>query len=170
VAKNTFWEWEDAIFEACDMFYRLCNEKQGTVHVDLHTRKLTFSPTVCPTIQGITVGLGMGSSDVLLQNVDKVLIPAERAWATERNLIAETVAAKRAILDAFGMAKDSRELCTEIELRLEVGNRVYVKAMKSVQQRAWALRAIDYKVALNRGSSEVICTVTAIADVGDISA
>jgi hypothetical protein len=34
VAKNTFWEWEDAIFEGCDMFYWLCNEKQGTVHVE----------------------------------------------------------------------------------------------------------------------------------------
>jgi hypothetical protein len=35
VAKNASWEWEDAIFEACDIFYRLICEKQGTVHVDL---------------------------------------------------------------------------------------------------------------------------------------
>jgi hypothetical protein len=42
--------------------------------------------------------------------------------------------------------------------------------MKSVQRRAWALNAIDYKVAFSRRSSEVICTATAIADVGDISA
>jgi len=129
---------------------------------------LTFSPTVCPAIQGITVGLGMGSADVL-PNVDEVLSQAEHGWARERKLIAETVAAKRAILDALGMEKKSQEVCTEIELRLDVGNRVYVKTIKSVQQREWALRAIDYKIAFSPGSSEVICTATAIADVGDIS-
>jgi NTP pyrophosphatase (non-canonical NTP hydrolase) len=169
VAKNTFWEWEDAIFEGFDMFYRLCNESQGTIHVDLDARKLTFSPTVCPAIQGITVGLGMGSTDVPPTSVDKALSPAERRWAAERNLIAETVAAKRAILDALGSDKGSPELWMEIEVRLDVGNRVYVKAMKSARQRAWALRAIDYKVAFTRSSTDVICTATAIADVGDVS-
>src|SRR5205823_9702596 len=29
VAKNTFWEWEDAIFEGFDMYYLLSNETQG---------------------------------------------------------------------------------------------------------------------------------------------
>jgi phosphopantetheinyl transferase (holo-ACP synthase) len=124
---------------------------------------------VCPAIQGITVGLGMGSA-LLPRSADNALTPGERAWAAERNLIAETVAAKRAILDALGMDKESSELWTEIEVRLDVGNRVYVKAMKSVQQRAWALRAIDYKIAFSRGASEVISTATAIADVSDISA
>jgi NTP pyrophosphatase (non-canonical NTP hydrolase) len=169
VAKNTYWEWEDAIFEGCEMFYRLCNEKQGTVHIDLDARKLTFSPTVCPAIQGITVGLGMGSTDVLPTSVEGALSPAEREWATDRHLIAETIAAKRAILDALGMDKESSELWTEIEVRLDVGNRVYVKAMKAARQRAWELRAIDYKVAFTRRSTDIICTATAIADVGDVS-
>jgi hypothetical protein len=168
VAKNTFWEWEDAIVEGFDMFYRLCNETQGTVRVDLDARKLTFSPTVCPKIQGITAGFGMGSADVWPNNVDEVLSAGEREWASERNLIAETVAAKRAILDACGLDKDLRQLWAEIEVRLDVGNRVYVKTFKSVQQRAWALRAVDYKVAFGRGSSEVICTATSIADVADV--
>jgi hypothetical protein len=60
VWKNTFWEWENAIFDGCDMFFRLSVEKQGTVHVDLENRSLNFSPTVSPNVQGITVGLGMG--------------------------------------------------------------------------------------------------------------
>jgi hypothetical protein len=168
VAKNTFWEWEDAIFEGFDMYHQLCNETQGTVHVDLDARKLSFSSTVCPAIQGIAVGLGMGSADVLPKKVDQVLSPAEREWASVRNLIAETVAAKRAILDALGLDKHSREHCADIELRLDAGNRVYVKTVRSVQQHVWALRAIDYKVAFSRNSSEIICTATAIADVGDI--
>src|SRR5262249_27774788 len=40
-AKNTYWEWEDAILYGCEMFFRLSEEKQGTIHVDLNERKLT---------------------------------------------------------------------------------------------------------------------------------
>ncbi len=111
----------------------------------------------------------MGSTEIPPTNIEQVLSPAERKWATERNLIAETVAAKRAILEALGMDKGSPELWKEIEVHLEAGNRVYVKAAKFAQQRVWALRAIDYKVAFNRRGADVTCTATAIADVGDMS-
>jgi NTP pyrophosphatase (non-canonical NTP hydrolase) len=169
VEKNTFWEWEDAIFDGCDMFYRLCNEKQGTVHVDLDARRLSFSPTVCPSIQGITVGLGMGSApgDEVAWRAN--LSSAEGDWAVARECVGETIAAKRAILDALGLNKQSAEFGSEIEVRLDTGGRVYVKATNSVQQQAWKLRAIDYKVAFSTGAHETICTANAIADVRDVS-
>ena len=171
VWNNTFWEWEDAIFEGCDMFFQLCNEKQGTVHVDLNKRQLTFTPTVSPGIQGITVGLGMGAATVAtsVAEAGAVLSAAELEWATERDRVAETVAAKRAILEALGLDKEAPQFWPQVEVRLEAGNRVYVKVMKDVQTRAWSLRAVDYKAAFNTASGSVFCTVTAIADMRDIS-
>jgi phosphopantetheinyl transferase (holo-ACP synthase) len=171
VWNNTFWEWENAIFEGCDMFFQLCTEKQGTVHVDLTGRKLTFTPTVSPGIQGLTVGLGMGATVMTMaaHNAASVLSTGELAWATDRDRVAETVAAKQAILEALGMDKDAQVLWSQIEVRLDVGNRVFVKVMKEVQARAWLLRAVDYKAAFNHVSGSVFCTVTAIADMRDIS-
>lgn len=171
VWNNTFWEWEDAIFEGCDMFFQLCTEKQGTVHVDMVTRKLTFTPTVSPGIQGLTVGLGMGTAAMTItaEDAGRALSAGELAWATERNRVADTLAAKHAILEALGADKDAQALWSQIEVRLDTGNRVYVKVVKDVQARAWSLRAVDYKAAFNQASGSVVCTVTAIADMRDIS-
>jgi phosphopantetheinyl transferase (holo-ACP synthase) len=82
---------------------------------------------------------------------------------------AETAAAKRAILDALGLDKNSAELWSEIEVRLGTGNVVYIKAAKSVQQRAWKLKAVDYKIAFSRDVNRIICTATAIADIHDMA-
>jgi len=171
VEKNTFWEWEDAIFEGCEMFFQLGIEKQGTIHVDLESRKLTFSPTVSPSVQGITVGLGMDSVaiDLARESSDTFLAPAEKEWAVEHGRVVETVAAKRAILDSLGLEKASTQLCTQIEVRLDTGNRVYVKVVKTVQDAAWRLQAVDYKIAFSRAGERLVCTATAIADIRDIS-
>lgn len=170
VAKNNFWEWEDAIFEGFEMFYHLYNENQGTIRVNLESRKLTFSPAVCPAVRGITVGLGMGAADVSPKDINYALNEEEQIWARERNRMPETVAAKRAVLDALGLDKESRDAAMDVEVRLETGNRIYVKTMRSAQKQASTLRAIDYKVAFSRNNTEVVCTATAIADVGDVSA
>jgi hypothetical protein len=171
VWNNAYWEWEDAIFSGCDMFFQLCVEKQGTVHVDLNTRKLTFTPTVSPCIQGITVGLGMGAADVATSAVEAgaVLAVSELEWAIGRDRVAETVAAKYAILESLGLDKKAPPLWPQLEVRLQAGSQVYVKVMKDVQARAWSLRAIDYKAAFNIASGFVFCTVTAIADMQEIS-
>jgi len=169
VAKNTFWEWEDAIYDGCDMFFQLSNEKQGTVHIDLDRRTLSFSPTVCPGVQGISVGLGMGSAELSMHASDPVVGAAEREWAMRDNRYAETVAAKRAVLDALGLDQNSTKLWSEIDVRLGAGNLVYVKATKSVQQRAWKLKAVDYKIAFSRDTNRVTCTATAIADIHDMA-
>jgi hypothetical protein len=46
---------------------------------------------------------------------------------------------------------------------------VYIKAAKSVQQRAWKLKAVDYKIAFSRDVNRIICTATAIADIHDMA-
>lgn len=152
VQNNTFWEWEDAIYEGCDMFFQLCNEKQGTVHVDLINRRLTFAQNVSPSIQGITVGLVMGAA-LLATSATKagvVLSDAELEWAIKRDCLAKTIAAKRAILEALGLEKEAPDLLSQLEVRLETGNRIYVKVEKDVQARAWILRAVTTRQRLIR--------------------
>ena len=151
------------------MFFRLSNEKQGTVHIDLDRRSLSFSPTVCPGVQGISVGLGMGSAELNTEASDPALGPAEQKWAMRDNRSVETAAAKRAILDALGLDPNSAELWSEIEVRLGNGNIPYIKATKSVQQRAWKLKAVDYKIAFSRDANRITCTATAIADMHDMA-
>jgi NTP pyrophosphatase (non-canonical NTP hydrolase) len=108
VWNNTFWEWENAIYEGCEMFFELSNETQGMVRVDLEKRRLTFTPTVSPGLQGITVGLGMGTTNsaVSSEEAKNILFAAELEWAESRGRIADTVAAKRAILEALGLGND----------------------------------------------------------------
>jgi NTP pyrophosphatase (non-canonical NTP hydrolase) len=169
VKENTFWEWEDAIYHGCDMFLCLSKEKQGTVHVDLAKRQMTFSPNVSPDIQGITVGLGMGTAPAEVTDDDRALFSADEAsWAQEHQLVEKTVAAKRALLSALGLT-EAGDKSTELELRLDPGGRVFVRAVGSVQQRIWVVRAADYKLAFATSPSQIICTATAVADVRDIS-
>ena len=169
VAKNAFWEWENAIFDGCEMFFHLSNEKQGTVHIDLEARTLSISPTVCPGVQGIIVGLGMGLASSATGSSDPLLAPAELEWASQEKRVVETAAAKRAILDALGVDKESPALWSEIEVRLGAGNIAYIKATKSIQRRAWELKAVDFKVAFVGDKGEITCTATAIADVRDMA-
>jgi NTP pyrophosphatase (non-canonical NTP hydrolase) len=170
VWKNAYWEWENAIFEGCAVFFELCKAKQGTVTVDLQRRKLTFVPRVSANLQGITVGLGMGSAPEATDAVDarKSLAGGEIDWALRHKRLAETVAAKKAILEALGLAPGSSEYRDQLSIWLEDDNRVYVTSIGEVQERAWSRRALDYKVAFTRSSNQVICTATAVADISDI--
>jgi NTP pyrophosphatase (non-canonical NTP hydrolase) len=170
VAKNTFWEWEDAIFSGCEMFFHLSSEKQGTISVDLEQRRLTFDPIVSPSVHGICVGLGMGTAKVTPTPEEQgVLSTEELKCASSSGHLAETIAAKRAILEAIGLDSQAHELLAQLHVRLNRTMGVHAKAFDDVQQRVWSLRAIDYKAAFTVCAEEVVCTVNAIADVRDIS-
>lgn len=56
VWENAYWEWEDAICDGCEVFFQLREHQQGTVHVDLEKRKLTFSPTVAADADAADLG------------------------------------------------------------------------------------------------------------------
>jgi hypothetical protein len=169
VAKNTYWEWEDAIFDGCEMFFLLSEEKQGTIHVDLNKRQLTFTPQVSPGVQGITVGLGMGTATTETVADERLILSApELTCAQDQNRVAETIAAKRAVLNALQLNATSVELLRKTEIRLN-GARVCVKASGEVLDRAWQLHAIDYKVTFASAAGQIICTASAIADMRDVS-
>jgi hypothetical protein len=170
VSKSAFWEWENAIFDGCEIFSQLRKKKQGTVYVDLRQRKLTFNPLVCASLQAVTVGLGMGSApaSATIDEAGRRLSVDELDWAAGKRRIAETIAAKSAILEALGLAKDNPNYQEQVSVWLDNENRVFVNSSHVVQQRAWFLRALDYKVAFTRSSDQVLCTATAIADIGDV--
>ena len=116
-SKNAYWEWEDAIFHGCDMFFRLCEEKQGTDPCRFDKRQLTFMPHVSPGVLGITVGLGMASASTRVAPGDLAqLSPPEQTWA--KDCVAETVAAKRAMLLALSLDGNAPDLLKQIEVRL----------------------------------------------------
>lgn len=171
VWNNAYWEWEDAIFAGCEMFHQLCQEMQGTVRVDLANRRLMFEPAVSPNVQGITVGLGMGAANLTPPEgeIAKMLSPQERASASSSQRMAYVLAAKRALLGALGLDSAANAYWPQIEVRLDDMNTLYVKAKNDALERAWALRAVDYKAAFIESAGSVLCTATAIADVRDVS-
>ena len=72
------------------------------------------------------------------------------------------------MLNAVQLDATSPNFVRQIEVRLE-GPHLYVKANADVLERAWQLRAIDYKAAFATLSDRIVCTASAIADVRDAS-
>jgi NTP pyrophosphatase (non-canonical NTP hydrolase) len=169
VAKNAFWEWEDAIFHGCEMFFLLSQEKQGTIHVNLDKRSVIFAPHMLPGVQGISVGLGMGTASTGPSEAElSSLSEPELLWARDRGRIADTIAAKKALLNAMQLDVASPDFHRQFEIRLD-GSSVSLRASAKVLERIWKLKAVDYKVAFTTVSGCTVCTASAIADVRDIS-
>lgn len=168
VARNAFWEWEDAICDGSDVFFQLRQHKQGTVHVDLLARKLTFTPTVAPDVTGITVGLGMGAAGETTKDDSRSILSDEEVRAASlKDNLTETLAVKRALAQALGFTGPTIPW-NLFSVVLLAGGRISVVAADEAQERIWALGAVDYKVAFTTASGETLCTVAAIADSGGI--
>jgi hypothetical protein len=56
----------------------------------------------------------------------------------------------------------------EVDLRVLDENRLSINASGKVQDRIWAIKAVDYKAAFTAISDQTLCTVAAIADAGDL--
>jgi hypothetical protein len=158
---NKYWEWENAIFNGCELFHQLRQHRQGTIVVDLQERRATFRPIVCPGISGYTVGLGMASC--CDGDTTDVLSAAEVARATIVGRVSDTVAAKRALLQALNLPLED---CHQLEVDLLPENQISVNAKgERAQARVWRLGAVDFKVAFGVASDRsVLCSVIAIAD------
>lgn len=170
VEKNYFWEWDDAICDGFEIFFQLQQHKQGTVHLNLVERQITFTPTVCPNIAGITVGLGIGAAvEESDAESDSILSDQEIRATSSRSELARTVAAKRALAQALGFAGPSVPWHQFSVVLLDDG-RISVVAAEEVQDRVWQLGAVDYKIAFTTAGAQTLCTVAAIADSGDASA
>jgi hypothetical protein len=133
-AKNLFWEWENAIYEGCEIFTQLRAENQGTVHVDLMRRRLTFSPTVSPDVRGATVGMGMTATSLgeAEKEAPHLLSPTELAQATTPERKAELISIKKSVLEALGVPKSEASYFGKLDVTLLGENRISVKALGEV--------------------------------------
>jgi hypothetical protein len=162
VWRNTYWEWEDAIYTGCEIFSLLRVNKQGTVQVDLANRQATFKPAVSANVSGATVGLGMASLNE--GEAESILANLELGRARAISRVADTGAAKKALLQALSLAPNAWD---QLEIDLLAGNRISVKASGRAQERIWAMGAIDFKVAFAVAEGQgVLCSAMAIADLG----
>lgn len=128
-----------------------------------------FSPTVTAGASGSTVGLGMGAAAADGKDeTGDVLSERERTWARTEGCLVQTIASKRALFEALGFPQEPSTPWHELELRVLDGKKMSVNASGRVQDRIWAMRAIDYKVAFTTTAGQVLCTVAAIADAGDL--
>lgn len=64
VQTNRYWEWEEAILEGHEIFYRLRCEGQGTVNIDLEKRTIAFRPEVYVDLSGRVAGLGSAKARI----------------------------------------------------------------------------------------------------------
>ena len=113
---------------------RLRAENQGTVHVDLMRRRLTFSPTVSPDVRGATVGMGMTATSLgeAEKEAPHLLSPTELAQATTPERKAELISIKKSVLEALGVPKSEASYFGKLDVTLLGENRISVKALGEV--------------------------------------
>src|SRR5205823_3317406 len=99
------------IYTGCEIFHSLRQHKQGTVCVDLLNRRATFEPVVSPNVAGATVGFGMASLDD--NEAEDMLSSDEMRRATTAGRVAETAAAKKALLQTLCLPP---EACDQLEV------------------------------------------------------
>ena len=148
VEANRYWEWEEAILEGHEIFYRLRCEGQGTVTLDLAKRTIDFHPDVYVDLPGRVAGLGSGTARIADDGV---------APARER-------AQKLAILDALSLSV-SKVALGELASKELGDGRVCVKAAGSVRDAMWKKEVVAFKTTLVPvGMNEIHATALALAD------
>lgn len=152
VEKNTYWEWEDAILEGYRLFHNLRVHGQGTVHVDLNKRELTFSPDVHPDFAGAVGGLGTSI----------VSAPADAVDVTSSKEIAASV--KAAILRSLDLSEHDLSEKDSLEVKMLSESRPSVSAGGAIAKRIWSRSIVCFRTSFIQESGRVVCTALAIAD------
>jgi NTP pyrophosphatase (non-canonical NTP hydrolase) len=168
VWKNQYWEWENAILDGSEIYYKLRLEKQGTVRIDMDRRTIEYSPDVYVDLRGGSVGLGVGRADhgIAAEEVDRVLTAREKTWIKVASTPAHAIAAKRAIHDALHL---DTHIWHELEVKVLGDRRVCVTASGAARQRMWETGTVCFQVAFAETGSAVECTAIAIADIKDLT-
>jgi hypothetical protein len=150
VAKNQYWEWENAIFDGARIYHGLRTHGQGTIQIDVEKRTIEFSPEVSIDLKGVTVGLGIGMCSIS---------PSVGPEA------ARTIAAQLAVCNALNLESQDRD---QIVVKLVNERRACVAANGIAQEKIWSLNAIAYQLAFKALDDRIECTAIALADVMDV--
>lgn len=148
VETNRYWEWEEAIIEGHEIFYRLRCEGQGTVTIDLEKRTIAFHPDVYVDLPGRVAGLGSATAGI----------------GEEDEQLAREKAQKLAVLDALGLPASNTTL-GEFTLKELGTGRVCTKATGTVREAMWKKEVVAFRTTLVPvGARELHATAIALAD------
>ncbi len=143
VEKNRSWEWEEAIMEGHDIFFKLRCEGQGTVTLDLNARTIAFKPQVFVDLDGRLVGLGSAS------------IPGAGGEARLQ-------VQKLAILNGLGLDAANADALEAEELRPGC---LSVKASGKVREAMWAKAIVSFRTTVTSvAGGQLHATAIALAD------
>lgn len=171
VEANTFWEWEDAIFDGYRAYNLLRQYGQGTITVDLQKRTIEFSEHVSLNLNGVVGGLGShvletSQGESLDGNPLGTLLSKSEVRATGRDKIAKMrlVTAKAAILQSLGISVTDSDRFRELELTELEGGILSVRTSGVVQETAWQRGITIFRTSFSNTQSSLSCCVLAIAD------
>lgn len=163
VHDNKHWEWEDAIIDGHELFFKLRNEGQGTVTVDLENRKIEFDPLVCIDVDGRVAGLG--SSYQAISPEAGFNRPANTDEATADVDMASTAAAqKSAVLRALGLNENDLNDVDDIQITDLGSGRISVRARGAVRSAMWDRQIVAFRTTFSRSGGAVHCTAIAMSD------
>ncbi|WP_312127460.1 hypothetical protein [Brevundimonas sp.] len=154
VENNKYWEWEDAILEGYKLFYNLRVHKQGTVHVNLSKRELTFSPDVHPDFAGAISGLGTAVVDLPTSEIESLTSPVILACV------------RTAILRAIDLDEAALSAEDTLDVKLLSLSRPSVSSNGAVAQRIWDRSVICFRTSFIWEAGRATCTALAVADPG----
>lgn len=173
VHQNKYWEWEDSIVKAYEIYFELCQHQQGTVLLNFKDRNLNFVPTLFVDITGTVACFGsaaVGLDEVQSANWD----PCQKLTKQEIQRLASVnpqniqaarlLAAKRAILSALCFADFTDQNYREIEVIDSDNGRITFNAAGCVRRAMWSKGIITFKSSATSYESYAICSVIGIAD------
>jgi len=148
VEANRYWEWEEAIIDGHEIFYRLRCEGQGTVNIDLEKRTIAFRPEVSVDLAGRVAGIGSATARI-----------DDKGEGATREL-----SQKLAVLDALDLSP-SEEALKDFVLTELGGGRICVKASGAIRQAMWAKEIIAFKTTVVPvGITEFHATALVLSD------
>jgi len=151
VQGNQYWEWENAILQGNDVFWKLRQEGQGTVTVDLEQRKISFCPHVYVDGAGAVVGLG---------TADVNEIAATDSCPGDQFDPSKEIAAKIAILNALELEAGA-DAVKNLWVR-PYKNGVSVKADGEVRDAMWKKMIVSFRLSFSNRVGRVTCVALAL--------
>ena len=174
VEKNKYWEWEAAIIKGFEVYHQLRINNQGTVHVNLEERKISYTKNVHLDIVGSVNGMGTAHIDFenFSINEDEYLlseITLSKKLDEEKrgSYFARIRCVKMAVLEALDLSLTNENL-KSVEVTFDRNDRVSIRTVGDLQNIAWSKKIISFRVSLNACERSARSTVLAITDPKDI--
>jgi len=144
------------------VFYKLNEEEQGTVTVDLEARSITFKPEVFVDLSGTVSGFGS-----FIVNISDHTELGEDITTTGAIQRARQTALKRAILQAVGHDQPAHELLEMIDLKILDPRRVSIKTRGPLRCEIWDRKIITFRTMLSEVGRTISATALALSDARD---